>query len=108
SQGDTDIDVLTSDQMQTVFELFATHSIEGRLCNDIGTSVVTLPLDLRTAERVQVQLRQCIGRAVRDALSAARVATETLTVARMLEFVDGVYADAFGILQALGDAEAAA
>lgn len=37
--GVTDLDALTPDQMQTVFELYATHAIEARLCNDIGTKL---------------------------------------------------------------------
>ena len=40
--GITDIDGLTSDQIQTVFELYASHTIEARICNDIGTRVVTI------------------------------------------------------------------
>ena len=48
--GITDIDALTPGQIQTVFELYATHAIEARICNDIGTKVVTLPADPRAAE----------------------------------------------------------
>ena len=36
--GITDIDALTPGQIQTVFELYATHAIEARICNDIGTN----------------------------------------------------------------------
>ena len=34
--GVTNLDGLTAEQMQTVFELYATNAIEARLCNDIG------------------------------------------------------------------------
>lgn len=108
SQGITDLDTLTADQMQTVFELFVTHSIEGRLCNDVGSNVVTLPPDLPAAERVQAQLHDFISRGVSDAITAARTAMEALTPTRVLGFVDGVYRAAFGILQTLGEAEASA
>jgi hypothetical protein len=47
--GVTDLDSLTTDQMQTVFELYATNAIEARLCNDIGAKVITLPSDSREA-----------------------------------------------------------
>ena len=104
--GVTDLDALTPDQMQTVFELYATHAIEARLCNDIGTKLITAPADGQTALRVQDQLRDFIRNGVSDALTAARSETPTLTQDRVQSFVDTVYERAFGILQALGDAEA--
>ena len=106
--GVTDLDALTVDQMQTVFELYATHTIEARLCNDIGTKAVMLPTDVRAAERVQAQLRDFIRRSVSDALSAAGNVVQELTPDRVLDFVGGVYESAFDILQTLGDAEATA
>lgn len=105
--GINDIDGLTSDQIQTVFELYATHAIEARICNDIGTKVVTMPSDPRTAERVEAQLRDFIERGVSDAISAAGVTVQTLTQDRVMGFVTGVYESAFEILQTMGEAEAA-
>jgi hypothetical protein len=104
--GVTDLDALTPDQMQTVFELYATHAIEARLCNDIGTKLITVPTDAQAALRVQGQLRDFIRNGVSDALTAARAETPTLTQDRVNSFVDSVYERAFGILQALGNAEA--
>jgi hypothetical protein len=104
--GVTDLDALTPDQMQTVFELYATHAIEARLCNDIGTKLITAPTDPQAALRVQGQLRDFIRNGVSDALTAARAETPTLTQDRVHSFVDSVYERAFGILQALGNAEA--
>lgn len=104
--GITDLDGMTPDQMQTVFELYATHAIEGRLCNDIGTKAITLPADAREAARVQAELRDFIRRGVSDALTSARTTVAALTPDRVLGFVTGVYEQAFGILQALGEAEA--
>lgn len=104
--GITDLDVLTPDQMQTVFELFATHAIEARLCNDIGTKTVILPSDSRQAARVQTQLNDFIRRGVADALTEARAMATALAPDRVLEFVGSVYEQAFGILQIMGDVEA--
>lgn len=104
--GITDFDGLSPDQMQTVFELYATNAIEARLCNDIGLKTVILPSDSRQAARVQAQLNDFIRRAVADALTTARAATAALTPDRALAFVGGVYEQAFGILQNMGDAEA--
>ncbi|WP_035746475.1 Qat anti-phage system associated protein QatB [Haematobacter missouriensis] len=104
--GITDLDSLTPDQMQTVFELYATNAIEARLCNDIGLKAVSLPSDSRQAARVQAQLNDFIRRAVADALTTARAAVAALTPDRVLTFVGGIYEQAFGILQIMGDAEA--
>ena len=106
--GITDLDGMTADQMQTVFELYATNAIEARLCNDIGTKTITLPSSAREAASVQAQLHDFIQRGVADALTVARAAAAALTPDRVLGFVTRVYEQAFGILQTLGDAEAAA
>lgn len=106
--GITDLDGLTADQMQTVFELYATNAIEARLCNDIGAKTVTLPADAREAARVQAQLNDFIRRGVADALTAARAAVVALTPDRVLGFVDRIYVQAFGILRIMGDTEAEA
>ena len=70
--GITDLDTLTEDQMQTVFELYASNAIEARLCNDIGTKAVMLPASAREAASVQAQLNDFIRRGVADAAHASR------------------------------------
>lgn len=105
--GITDMDTLTPPQIQTIFELYATHAIEARLCNDVGAKVVTLPADARAAGRVQAQLRDFIQRGVSDALNTASVAVQALTPDAVIGFVTGIYQSAFEILQTMGDAEAA-
>ena len=104
--GITDIDALTPGQIQTVFELYATHAIEARICNDIGTKAVTMPADAQAAHRVEQQLRDFIRGGVSDAVTRARTETPNLTPERIQGFVDAVYESAFAILQTLGDTEA--
>lgn len=104
--GVTDLDALTADQMQTVFELYVTHAIEARLLNDIGAKTIRVPRDARAAAQVQAQLRDFIRRGVSDALTAARDTLEALTPERVVAFVESVYEHAFTILQAMGEAEA--
>ena len=106
SEGLTDLTTFTPDQMQTVFELYATHAIETRICNDIGTKSVTMPADVQAAYRVEQQLRDFIRGGVSDALTRARSESPNLTLDRVQSFVDTVYESAFAILQTLGDAEA--
>jgi hypothetical protein len=106
--GITDLNALTIDQMQTVFELYVTHTIEARLYNDVGTKVIILPSSAREAERIQGQLRDFIRRGVADVLTAARDTIRALTVDRVQGFISQVYERAFAILQSLGEAEATA
>lgn len=106
--GVTDLDGLTSDQMQTVFEIFATNAIEARLCNDIGAKAITMPASAREAASVQEQLHDFIQRGVADALTSLPPGAGALTQDRVLGYVERVYEQAFSILQSLGDAEAEA
>ncbi len=104
--GITDLDALTVAQMETVFELYATHAIEGRLYNDIGSKMIVLPSDVRQVENVQEQLSDFIRRGVSDALESARGALQLLTPERLRSYVDQVYRQAFTILQQLSAIEA--
>lgn len=105
--GITNIDALTPSQIQTVFELYATHAIEARICNDIGIRVVTVPADPRAAEKVQAQLRDFIQRGVSDAINAAGINIQSLTPNAVMGFVTNVYQSAFEVLQTMGEGEAA-
>lgn len=104
--GITDLDSLTVDQMQTVLELYATHAIEARLCNDIGTKINIAPANIQAFEHVQAALHDFIFRGVSDALTQARAGLEALTPDRTLQFVGHIYERAFSILQTLGEQEA--
>jgi uncharacterized protein (DUF697 family) len=101
-QGFTDLDGLTVDQMQTVFEIYATHAIEARLCNDIGGGLITLSPSVLAAGAVERQLRDFIRRGVADALTAARAALQALTSTNVQVFVESVYKSAFELLETLG------
>ena len=106
--GIVDLNSLNSEQMQTVFELYATHTIENRIYNDIGTKAIQIPSDARLALRVQAQLRDFIRRGVADAITTARNTMRALTKDSVRHFVDRVYVDAFTILQKIGEMEATA
>lgn len=101
--GITDLDQLTADQTQTVLELYATHAIEDRLCNEIGTKAISLPQDVTAIEATMDQLRDFVRRSVSDSIQRARTALATLTVDRVQAVVDSVYETAFAFLQAAGE-----
>jgi len=104
-EGLASVDTFTLEQMDTVFELYATHAIEARICNDIGSKVVTMPSNAQVAHQVEKQLRDFIRGAVSDALTRARESKPSITQDQVLAFVDSVYESAFSILESLGDAE---
>ena len=104
--GITEIDGLTADQMQTVFELYIAHTIEARICNDIGTRVVNMPSDVRTVERIEAQLQEFIQRSVSDAVSASGADLGSISREDVTGFVDQVYEATFELLEAAGEAEA--
>jgi hypothetical protein len=106
--GITNLDDLTADQMQTIFELYSAHAIETRLCNDIGAKAITMPADAARAEVVQRQLLDFVRRSVSDAMTQAREAMQALTPESVAGFVTRIYESAFSILQTLGEAEAEA
>jgi hypothetical protein len=104
--GITDLDTLNNSQMQTVFELYTTHTIESRLLNDIGTKTIEYPADARTALNLQSQIRDFIRRGVTDALNTARETLLSLTQHSIQQFVDQIYKAAFDILSSFGTTEA--
>ena len=95
---------LGPDRMPEVFELFAAHAIEARLENDIAMKAVLLPANTAAAQRVQDVLCQFVRRAVHDVVAAAED-LRRLTRERISGWVDTVYAQAFELLRALGEAE---
>jgi hypothetical protein len=105
-QGVTDFNALTPTQMQTVFEMFVTNTIEARICNDIGKNAIKLPSDVATVEQVQAQLHDFVSRAVSDALSANPNQGGALAQQQALDYIDTIYEAAFDMLRVRGDAEA--
>jgi hypothetical protein len=104
--GITDLDGLTADQLQTVFEHYVTHTIEARIYNDIGVTGVSLPPDVQSVQQIEAQLHDFILRAVSDGLASTRETFPGLTQEHVVDFVGQVYEASFNILRALGEAEA--
>lgn len=104
--GIADLNALNLEQMEIILELYISHAIEDRICNDIGMHIVTVPADAAKAASVQGELRDFIRRSVADALTNAHAAIESLTPAKIGGLVSQIYEQAFGILQSLGEAEA--
>ncbi|AQR74209.1 Qat anti-phage system associated protein QatB [Sphingomonas sp. LM7] len=104
--GVTDMANLTSEQMQTVLELYVAHTIEDRIYNDIGVRGVELPADVRAAEQVRDQLHDFIRGGVVDAFSEAAIDFTAIDPATIAQTIEQVYQSSFDILEALGEQEA--
>ena len=104
--GVKDLNQMNAEQLQMVFELYITNTIEDRICNDIGSKGILLPSDAREAWHVQRQLHDFILRAAADALERERTAGDKSTSDRISVFVESIYEQAFAILQSIGQTEA--
>lgn len=105
-EGITNLETFTAEQMQMVFEMYATHAIEARICNDIGTKAIIMPASADAARFVEEQFRDFIRGGVSDALTRAIADSSILTIQNVQGFVDSVYESAYSTLNALGEAEA--
>ena len=103
--GITDLNQLTAEQVFAIIQLFATNSIEARLCNDIGTKICIAAENIPQVENVQQQLHDFISGAVSDALERFSNDINELSSDETGKIVDTIYTEAFSILETLGDAE---
>jgi Glu-tRNA(Gln) amidotransferase subunit E-like FAD-binding protein len=103
--GISDTDALSATQVQTVMELYVAHTIEARICNDIGAQLVQMPSDPVAALRVEQQLNDFIRRGVSDAISRLGARPGALTADQTSQFMTEIYQAAFDALQTLGDRE---
>jgi hypothetical protein len=100
-----DADTLTADQMRDAFLSFITHTIEGRLFQDIGTKGFKFAVDLAAIESFEHQLRSYIRRSVRDSFSGDLTAPATLSNQEINAIVDRTYDEAWELMVTFGDVE---
>lgn len=105
AEGITSLDDLNSDQVQTIFEMFTTRSIEDRIYNEIGAKAITLPADTAAIDNVQAQVHDFISNAVADATNSMKDRLNNLPQDKVREFVDDLYEKAFTVLQAMTESE---
>ena len=108
SNGVTDFEAMTADQVATVFEIFAARAIEARILNDIGNKVVSVAPTTTDSINVQELLNEFIRNSVADAIATTAGPLQAQRTGKALEFVDEVYEKAFTLLQLIGNKEGAA
>lgn len=68
-QNMNDLDSLNEDQLREIFALYVSHSIENRIIQDIGSSLVERSLSVDDYNRIDANLHEYILGSVRDTLS---------------------------------------
>lgn len=106
ANGFNNLDNMTLEQMLTVFEIYATKTIEGRLCNDLQLKTIVLPGSVLEIEQIEMQIHDFIKGAVSDAIANTQNAAISLSPDNASAFVTTIYEEAFSILKNLGDQEA--
>lgn len=101
--GIVDFENLTIAQMQTVFELYLSHTVERRVCADIGANLVKLPPSPGDAHRVQAQLEEFIRGGIADAVAGLADQLGTIPSSQIALIVDNAYTQAFAFLSALAE-----
>lgn len=96
---------LASEQMLLIVQKSMANVVYGRIVNDIGNKIITLPDDLDVAERLITQIKEFVNGAISDAISASMVDVNNLSQDQSIELVDKVYQTAFEILITVGDNE---
>jgi len=92
---------LSYEQVQTIFELYITHTIEDMILNEIGTNIIFQTQTLDDADLVQAQLHDFIRNGVSDALSNSGNKINQLNQNEIGSFVDNIYESTFNLLSAL-------
>ncbi len=103
--GINDLDNLTIDQLQTTFEIYLSNTIETRLYNEIGTNLMAFSATTDAAQNAQTQVHEFVRNGVADALDGRLTSLDDLADGKIASFVDGVYEQAFLVLESLADAE---
>lgn len=92
---------LSYEQVQTIFELYITHTIEDKLLNEIGTNAIFQAQTLDDADLVQSQLHDFIRNGVSDAVANSSNKIDQLTSNEIGVFVDRIYESTFDLLSSL-------
>ncbi|MBT3356792.1 MAG: hypothetical protein HN401_00330 [Euryarchaeota archaeon] len=101
--GITDLGEMNSDQIQQFFLTFVTHAIETLLFQSIGTKGLSIAVDLVAIEAFELQLRDYIRRAVRDAFTRDLTMLEQMSDQDIKDIVDETYHNTWELLEMWGE-----
>jgi hypothetical protein len=97
------IETLTPPEFLAFTEIYMASVIEGKLVNDIGNKLFSLPKDIATIENIQEQMKEFIKGTVSDAVSRLNVDIKNIDASQTQGIVDSVYKTAFDIISSFGE-----
>jgi hypothetical protein len=97
------IETLTPPEFLAFTEIYMADVIEGRIVNDIGNKLFSLPKDIAAIEIIQDQMKDFIKGSVSDAVSQLKVDIKNIDSSQTQSIVDSVYKTAFDIMSVLGE-----
>ena len=99
--GVEDLDSLTEAQQQELLVSFITHSIKGRIINDIGHGMVKFPTNNAQVEELQIGLIEFTRSNVREAVKDHYTSDHILLENEISQMVDSMYGDAISLMTEL-------
>ncbi len=97
------IENLTPAEFLAFTEIYMTNVIVGKIENDIGNKLISLPRDVAQVDNLQEQLRDLVKGCVADAFTGLNVDIAKVDTVQTQSIVDSVYKTAFDFMEALED-----
>ena len=97
------IESLTPAEFLAFAEIYMTNVIVGKIENDIGNKLISLPSDVAQVDNLQEQLRNLVKGCVADAFTGLKVDIAKVDTTQTQSIVDSVYKTAFDFMEALED-----
>lgn len=103
NSGITDLDAMNEAQRQELLINYFTHSIQGRIINDIGHGTVKMPSSNEEVERLEKSLAQFTKGLVRVAVERHFEEKPAFNEHEMAHMVDNIYQESFALLTGLAE-----
>ena len=95
------IEELSSTEFLAFTEIYMSNVIEGRLINDIGNKLFSLPDNVAQVDNLQRQIKDYITGAVSDAMSKLNVDIARISSSQAQSIVDSIYKKTYDIMAEL-------
>ena len=103
NSGITDLDAMNEAQRQELLINYFTHSIQGRIINDIGHGTVKMPSSNEEVERLEKSLTHFTKGQVRVAVERHFEEKPTFNEHEMAHMIDNIYQESFALLTGLAE-----
>jgi len=103
NSGITDLDAMNEAQRQELLINYFTHSIQGRIINDIGHGIVKIPSNNEEVERLEKSLSHFTKGQVRVAVERHFEEKPVFNEHEMARMIDNIYQESFALLTGLAE-----